>query len=173
MTSYKKLSRYRRSAAGYSCLWLGDDHVLLVTSSGYSEEYRRFYFSDIQALTIQKTNGFAVVNWILGGSAIFFAALIFTVPLAGAIVLGTFAGICALAVAVHSVLGPTCAVQVRTAIAAHPLEPLGRLRQCQKAFARLVPLIQQAQGELTPEQLAEITAPSPPAIAAPPVTLPP
>src|SRR5688572_16565337 len=75
MVSYKKLSRQRRNASGYSRLWLADDHVLLVTTSGYSEEYRRFFFSDIQALIIRKTRAGAGWNWGFGSMAVFFIAL--------------------------------------------------------------------------------------------------
>src|ERR1700690_2887131 len=33
-------------------LWLGPDHILLVSSKVLSEEYRRFYFADIEALVV-------------------------------------------------------------------------------------------------------------------------
>ena len=33
-------------------LWLGPDHILMVRSHVLSEEYRRFYFADIEALVV-------------------------------------------------------------------------------------------------------------------------
>jgi hypothetical protein len=157
MATYRKLPGQSRSLADHSRLWLGEDHLLLVTSSGYSEEYRRFFFSDIQAFHIFKTRHGAVLNAVFGGLAILFGALGFGVPNAEALFLWTVALICAATVAINTALGPTCSVQVQTTIARHPLTPLGRLRRARKVLARLRPLIVAAQGELDPERLAEIT----------------
>ena len=57
-------------------LWLGDDHLLAVQSTGYSEEYTRFYLKDIQAIVSRRTIsgtvwnaffGFVVVMSLIGG----------------------------------------------------------------------------------------------------------
>ena len=36
-------------------LWLGSDHILLVKDLGYLERYQRYYFRDIQGLTLEPT----------------------------------------------------------------------------------------------------------------------
>ena len=170
MPTYKKLSRHRRNAAGYSRLWLAEDHLLLVTSSGYSEEYRRFFFPDIQALIVRRTRWSTGLNWTLGLSSALFGALGFTVPNEGGIVLWSIAGICLIAALINMALGPTCSVQIQTAIAKHPLEPINRLREARKVIAQLAPLIRAVQGDLTPQQIAELTtlAIAPGYIAQPP-----
>jgi len=167
-SSYNSLSAQRRSGAGYSRLWLGDDHVLLVTSSGYSEEYRRFFFTDIQAVVIRATRTWGWINLIFGAFLVMFAVfgLLASSP-GGKLFLWTIAALSAVAVTINSMFGPSCTVHIRTAIAEHPLEPLGRVRSAQKVIARLRPLIHAAQGELTPEQLAQVTA-SPATSAIPP-----
>jgi hypothetical protein len=157
MAAYKKLSRQRRTAAGYSRLWLANDHVLLVTSSGYSEEYRRFFFSDIQALFIRKTRWGAGLNWMFGGFAVLLGAMSFAVANEGRIFLWILASLCAAAAGINAALGPTCTVNIQTAIARHPLEPLQRLRTARKVIARILPIISAAQGEVSSEQLATIT----------------
>src|SRR5947208_5263032 len=69
---YKRLTRARvRSSfavisAARSSLWLGADHLLCVDSTGYTETYKRFYFRDIQAITICRTARRKVWNWSLG-----------------------------------------------------------------------------------------------------------
>lgn len=170
MPTYKKLSRHRRNAAGYSRLWVGEDHVLLVTSSGYSEEYRRFFFSDIQALWVRRTNWSTGLNWAFGFCAALFGALGFTVPGPGGIVLWSFGGLCLIAALINVAMGPTCSVQVQTAIARHPLEPIKRVREARKVIAQLTPLIRAVQGDLTSQQVAELTtlAIAPGYIAQPP-----
>ena len=48
--NYRKLPGHRRGFLFGSSVWLGEDHLLLVKSSRFQEEYRRFYFRDIQAI---------------------------------------------------------------------------------------------------------------------------
>jgi hypothetical protein len=47
---YRKLPGRRRGLLFGSSVWQGSDHLLLVKSSRFREEYRRFYFRDIQAI---------------------------------------------------------------------------------------------------------------------------
>src|SRR6516162_3063872 len=69
---YHRLTRERGpaqfsvAAITRSSLWLGDDHLLLVECTGYSETYKRFFFRDIQAITISKTKVRVVWNWVWG-----------------------------------------------------------------------------------------------------------
>src|SRR5215213_3666418 len=44
-------------------LWIGSDHLLQVENTGYTEEYKRFYFRDNQSITVQKDNRFLI--WCL------------------------------------------------------------------------------------------------------------
>jgi hypothetical protein len=157
MAAYKKLTRQRPYDRKYSRLWLADDHLLLATTTGYTEEYRRFYFADIQAIFIRKTNAGAVGNWILvsvvviliGMGIIFRKDLIFVAFLVALpLVLLT----------VTALFGSNCTVEIQTAVSTQLLTPLTRLRASKKIIAQLVPLITAAQGETTPEQLATITA---------------
>ena len=39
-------------AAAHSSLWLGPDHLLSVDRIWMNEEYKRFYFRDVQAITV-------------------------------------------------------------------------------------------------------------------------
>src|SRR5947208_2826726 len=51
---------------GKCCLWLAPDHLLAVETSGYTENYRRFFFRDIQAFTIQRTNHWLIYMALFG-----------------------------------------------------------------------------------------------------------
>ena len=68
---YHRLTRARPRSAfavafiSRSSLWLGRDHLLCVDSSGYTETYKRFYFRDIQAVTIVATKRRTVFNGVL------------------------------------------------------------------------------------------------------------
>ena len=69
---YRRLTKTRVRRKGAfaitatrTSLWLGNDHLLSIDSTGYTEEYKRFYFRDIQALTICGNQRRVVWNWIL------------------------------------------------------------------------------------------------------------
>jgi hypothetical protein len=51
-------------------LWFGPDHVLMVTSNVFTEQYRRFYFSDIQAFAAAEVETPArFYGWVLAAIA--------------------------------------------------------------------------------------------------------
>ena len=55
---YRKATRRHRTLLGYSQLWFGDGHLLLVKSTRFSEEYQRFAFSSIQAFVVTEYFGY-------------------------------------------------------------------------------------------------------------------
>src|SRR5436305_13755595 len=55
LTRARPRSRFAVVSSGNSSLWLGKDHLLCIDTNGYTETYKRFYFRDIQALVIRKT----------------------------------------------------------------------------------------------------------------------
>jgi hypothetical protein len=145
----------------HSSLWLGKDHLLCVESSNYVENYKRFYFRDIQAITIADSKRRVIWNWVLGSitaicltgwifgllqssSADFWPAVIF-----GAIVTGFFG----VPLLLNNVLGPTVTCYIRTAVQTEEIASLKRLRRARKVFDRIRPLIIQAQGQLNPEEI--------------------
>ena len=174
---YSRLPGRGTSIVHYVSLYQGPDHLLQVSSTGYSENYKRFYFRDIQSITFQKT------HWgkILNGIWIFFAA-IFTLPTFGmdggsAIVMWIAAGIFLLLLALNLFAGPTSACSIRTAVQTERLPSLKRIKATRKMLNRIKPLILAVQGQLTAEDLArQMQQPSPHAshgLEAPPVIQPP
>ncbi|MGA9780158.1 MAG: hypothetical protein WBS33_18005 [Verrucomicrobiia bacterium] len=169
---YQRLTRARARSAfavaamSRTSLWLGKDHLLCVDSSGYSETYKRFYFRDIQAISIQRTERRQWWTIILGFIAfIFFILTVISPPktspaqwsggeIAGALCLGGVTGLFLLLLLINLSFGPTCLCHLRTAVQIEELPSLNRLRRARKARARLRPLIVAAQGELTPEEIS-------------------
>jgi hypothetical protein len=132
--------------------------LLLATTTGYTEEYRRFYFADIQAIFVRQTGEGAVQNWTLLAIAIVLLAL--GVFVSAEIILCTLLGGVGLMVAAfNAFFGPTCMVEIQTAVSTQHLPPLRRLRASNRIIAQLVLLIRAAQGETTPEQIVMITVP--------------
>jgi hypothetical protein len=69
---YKRLPGNGANFLERITLYLATDHLLYVSSTGFSESYRRFYFRDIHAITVRKTAVGAFVN-VLSSSFFFFA----------------------------------------------------------------------------------------------------
>jgi hypothetical protein len=49
---YRRLPGRRRGVISGASLWMGSDHILLVKSAWFREEYKRFYLRDIQAIVV-------------------------------------------------------------------------------------------------------------------------
>lgn len=163
---YKRLTRERGSsqlvvfAVTRSSLWLGDDHLLLVECTGYSESYKRFFFRDIQAFTIQKNKRRMAWNWVWG--ALLFLSLLIVCAasydnwramgtlVAGSIVLVIFG----IPLLLNNLFGSTCSCEIRTAVQTENLPSLCRVPKTQRIMNRIRPLIIAAQGQLTGDEIA-------------------
>jgi hypothetical protein len=156
MAMRKKI--YRRIAAGgfsafeYVRLYQGPDHLLEVYSFGYTETYRRFFFGDIQAFTIQMTTWGKIGNIVLSLTGGLLTLLVLASgggALGGVLVGGPFA----LILLVNLMLGPTCATYIQTAVQRQRLRGLNRVRTVRRLLARLATQIQAAQGAVAREEL--------------------
>lgn len=158
---YQRLTRaHQRSLFGWvsisrSSLWLGTDHVLCIDANGFTETYKRFFFRDIQAIMLRKTDWWVKAAIILGGIAALFASFVLVSEDTGLqIFWGILAAVLFVITAVHLAFGPTCVCHLRTAVQQEALVSLTRVRRARKVLARIRPLIIQAQGQLTPEEIA-------------------
>ncbi len=137
-------------------LWLGDDHLLQVESAGgYSETYKRFYFRDIQAIYLRKTNSWQTVNFVLGtvtGLFLLWTLSVKNIP--GVVTLGIITGVFGFFLLLNLLHGSTCKCHLQSAVHLEELPSLGRRRNAEKVLSRLKPLIDAAQGSISAEQVA-------------------
>lgn len=155
-------------------LWLGPDHVLAVQNMGVNEEYKRFYFRDIQSVTIEQNRTALMWNCINGVLATVIGVLFYAFsesagPGGGAgflITGGILSGIFLLALIISYLRGPSCVCRVRTAVQTEELPSLGRTHAAQKTLAIIKPLIEQAQGAFSAGDIANVAA-APTSVAAP------
>lgn len=134
---YTRLPGRAWSLFGAATLWLAADHALQVRLRGYTEVYRRFYFRDLQSLTLRPTRGY--LGWtlalglpaLLGGAA----ALADLVPAweFWAVVAGIFAA----PLLVHLVRGATCRCHATTPLGSTELVALSRIRTARRSLARI------------------------------------
>lgn len=157
---YERLTRFALAVRTRGSLWLGPDHLLCVLGNGYLENYKRFYFRDIQAIIIQRTERRTLWNIIL---ALLLAGFGFGVvrsavhhSIVGLVLCSIPTAIFLVLLAANNLLGPACVCYLRTAVQLEQLPSLYRLGKAQKVLARIRPLIAAAQGgELTSETIAE------------------
>ena len=150
---YQKLPGRGATWTGPSRLWQGGDHVLLVLTRGYVENYRRFFFNDIQAVIVRRTHTGKIWNALWALTTAFFMFIALQLDGGAAWTLWGLSAPFAIALLLNLLLGPTCACHLRTAVQTERLPALSRVRAARQFLARIEPLIQAAQGELTPSQI--------------------
>ncbi|MGH9720806.1 MAG: hypothetical protein ACRD8O_11385 [Bryobacteraceae bacterium] len=148
---YRQLPGVRRTPISRASLWLGDDHLLLVRSNRFVEEYKRYYLNDIQAIVIRQSNDVA-------GSKIALNVTIGAAMLAIAIFGGPFVRVAAGILFVMFVLlklrGPMCACHLITAVSQDRLPSLYRLRNAQRAARIIRQAVEPVQGPQQPPATA-------------------
>jgi hypothetical protein len=177
--AYRKATRRNRTLGGYSQLWFGDGHLLLVKSTRFSEEYQRFAFSAIQAITVAEVpfNVVPLIILAVAATASLAWALSLNLPLARAFAL--LPGVLVLAgIAVNFGRGPRCRCFLHTAVTRERLAPVSRMRIARKFLARVAPEIEAVQGTLTPEhaltvrQAGVVLTGQPPEVPRPAIYIP-
>lgn len=150
--TYRKLPGTGRRAMGYSKLWQAKDHLLLVTGNTMSETYRRFYFSDIQALQFRKNFYGKAYNIAFAGLLLLFLAPEMFSSGDKLIVTRIMAAIWAVLLTVNLIKGSTCTTTLLTAVQSEPIPSLHRVRNTQRVLRAIVPLIEAAQGPVSGPQ---------------------
>lgn len=172
LTPVRQRGGFAIASSARSNLWLGPDHLLCVETEGHAESYKRFYFRDIQAITLRKTNRLGLLAVVTGGLTALLGAIALAMSAIEARwVFGILAAICAIPFVANFLYGPTCACQLRTAVQTENIPSMGRVRRARKVIARIRPLIAAAQGQISAEEIplrmqGLVTSPTPAAAAA-------
>ena len=146
---YVKLTRPVSGVGSYSSLWLARDHLLQVTSTGYTESYRRFYFHDIKAIGLMRSD--RRLYWGLFWGGLGFLVLIAVGVAAGyGVALAWVGGSFGVPLLWNFLLGPSCASVIMTGVQTERIPSLARRRKALKVLARIRPLIEEAQAALAP-----------------------
>jgi hypothetical protein len=150
-SSYRRLPGKKKGfLIGHHTLWQGSDHLLQIYSRLGVEDYKRYYFDDIQAIITRKTGSGKIANIILG--AIFGLFCFFAVASGGAWRLfpAVIAAAILLILLINVLKGPTCETVLLTAVQTEKLYPLHRLKTTEPVMNRLRSIIEQRQGRINP-----------------------
>jgi hypothetical protein len=130
-------------------LWLGDDHLLVVDTDGYTEDYKRYYFKDVQGIVVRRTVEGRLINFLLSLPVLLFGVLGIEKP--GFLFV---AAVFLVFLILNIAQGATCEAELFTAVQSEKLVSLSRVKTARKVLDRLQPLIIAAQGELKVEEMA-------------------
>lgn len=133
-------------------LWEGVDHILSVSGTRFNDEYRRFYYRDIQAFIVEKRPQAGSWGWWI----LLLLALIFAGGAAfgnsSALNWSIFAALfIVLLVRLEFTFRRSCRCLVQTAVSREYLPSLMRRTDTDKVIQRLQTRIAALQGELPPE----------------------
>lgn len=145
---YRRLPGRRRGFFRGASVWLGLDHLLLVKSMRFREEYKRFHLRDIEAISVAaaprvhfSTRAFLIaLAWL---TALITASLVhktwFTasVWIAAAAIAGTW---------LYVSLSASCICRIFTAVSSDDLPSVYRSWTARKFIRKVAPLIAEAQG---------------------------
>ena len=172
---YTRLTRGSAGVGTYASLWLAADHLMLVRSTGYSENYARLDLRDLKGIFLTQTDrrlwwgiGWGVVAaW--SGVVLALTLVNRQTPIFSAIFFVIGAG----AFVWNHLLGAGCRAYVLTGVQTAELPALGRMKKARRVVAQLQPLIAAAPADLVvvPPPVV-VTAAEPAASAAPPVESP-
>jgi hypothetical protein len=145
LEGYMRLPGVRRGFLRKATLWEGRDHVLLVRGTRFVEEYRRFYFKDIQSLQLARTFRLGSIGWLITVPLICgWAALI--IPWLRAAWVALAAGY--LLARLYFAKQNGCCCYIQTAVSREELPSLFRVRAARAVFERLGQRIEKIQGTL-------------------------
>lgn len=143
-------------------MWTGEDHLLCLYSTGLSEDYKRFYYRDIQAITTQQTPHYKTQIVILVLLSMVLAYPSIALSGTPATIFMIMTGLFMAFLIVHVLRGPTCSCYLYTAVSKEELPSLNRLKNAITSLSIISPLIEEVQGRLRPEDIKvksdEITA---------------
>jgi hypothetical protein len=74
---YRKLPGHRRGLIQGSSVWMAADHLLLVKSTRFREEYKRFHLRDIQAIVVARAGRYHVSTRAITLAALWLVAFLF------------------------------------------------------------------------------------------------
>lgn len=146
---YKRLPGRPFSPFEVRSLWQGPDHLLWVESVFFKEHYKRFFYTDIQSIVLQRTDAHVIWACIWGVLA-FICGLIAYLADGTPLVSGFFAMLFTVLLVADIVIGPACTVYLQTAAQVQKISSLRRIRTARKTMDRIKGLVEAAQGPWDP-----------------------
>jgi hypothetical protein len=147
--TYRRLPGAKRRPLRKATLWLSSDHILAVDSHRFTEEYKRYYFKDIQAIIVTQMSAAAsrTIDLVVVIVVVILALVAWRIESRGTAIA---TGLVLFGYLMQKMLGPICSCHLMTAVSRDKLPSLHRMRTAAKALRMIQPLVEQAQREPAP-----------------------
>jgi len=152
--TYRKLAGSGFSASLRHSLWLGSDHLLWVESAVFQEQYKRFYFQDIEAVVLERTGRRTVWTLILGICLLPFIAVALFADETAYFSISMMAFL-AILLAIQWLKGPGCRVYLQTAVQRCRFSNLVRMSKALKVMDQIRTSTEAVQGPLAKQGMEE------------------
>jgi hypothetical protein len=171
-SQYRRLPGRKSGLLRRDTLWLGPDHLLFVRSSRFTEDYRRFYLAEIQAIVLQQrpAGQRKVVDWVAIAFSVLAVAALFATSHP---VWGSLLAIVAAVYAWLALRREDCKAWVQTAVGTAELPSLCRIKSATRALAIIDERIRAAQSAMPAEELSRALETPPPLPFTPAAAQPP
>jgi hypothetical protein len=145
---YRKLPGHRRGFFRSASLWMGADHLLLVKSLRFREEYKRFHLRDVQAIVVARAPRFHISTRSVGIAALWWFVSVFMLRLFGFTV-PFWIGAAVLVSAWMIVSAAySCRCCILTAVSRDDLPSIYRTWTARRFLRKVEPRIAEVQGSL-------------------------
>jgi hypothetical protein len=145
---YRKLPGHRRGFIRGFSVWIGPDHLLAVNSMRFREEYKRYYFRDIQAIVIAESRRFHISTRTALIGYLWLIAFVATFRLNyGPSVMGGF-GIALVLAWIYISATCSCTCRIHTAVSQDRLPSIYRIWTSRKFLRAVEAEIAKVQGAL-------------------------
>lgn len=150
-SSYQRLPGKKKGLLiGYHTLWQGTDHLLQIYSRLGVEDYKRYYYDDIQAIVTRKTGTGKIQNIVVGALSGLFCLFAVTSSGGWSFFHAAVAATILLILMINVLRGPTCETVLLTAVQTEKLHSLHRLKKTEPVMNRLRSIIERRQGRINP-----------------------
>lgn len=147
---YRKLTPRRRTFSGSYQMWMGEDHLLLVSRHWWTERYQRFRFADIQSIVVTErpnTAAFFAVGLFISIALGYLAAAQLASWGGRAAAASPFA-LAAIWTIVRLLRGRSCQMVLNTAVSKVKAGAVVRTRLARRVVEQLTAEIERVQGRL-------------------------
>ena len=150
-STYQRLPGKKKGfLIGHHTLWQGADHLLQIYSRLGVEDYKRYYFDDIQAIITRKTGSGKIQNIVIGALSGLFCLFAVTSGGGWSVFHAAVAAAILLILLINLLKGPTCETVLLTAVQTEKLYSLHRLKTTEPVMNRLRAIIERRQGRIDP-----------------------
>jgi hypothetical protein len=144
---YRRLPGRRRGLVSGASLWMGSDHLLLVKSAWFREEYKRFYLRDIQAIVVAPCARFYVSTPLLIFVVVWLFSGLFMAAWPDSVARGWGIGLAAMLLAWLAVsIAGGCRCRLYTAVSKDDLPSIFRTWTARRFLRHVEQRIAQVQG---------------------------